>query len=418
MTRPLRLLQISAVDTVGRRFNGLSLRERLREQGIESRHLVWERRGNDEMVRQFLPRPGVRAASAVLQAAESALSLHARWQPQSWLLPADPWFRWADVVHLHLMHTGWFDMDALRRLVRYKPTVWTWHDPWPMTGHCIYPIGCERWRTGCGACPGLDLPFRMRRDRTAAAFARKRRLYADLDADVVLASEHMMEMARASPLARGLRLHLIPFGVDLAQFSPGAQGPARERLGVRPDRLAIGLRAPFENVHKGARDALEAIERLAAPPDTLSIVASQCHGGFGAIMADQQVVALGWVDDDATLLDTYRASDMFLMPSRAEAFGMMAVEAMACGLPVVCYDGTSLPEVTGAPDIGLAVAQGDIDGLARAIRHLAANPEERAARGAAGRRLAEARHDDRGFAVRLAELYREAVARRSRTPAA
>ena len=41
------------------------------------------------------------------------------------------------------------------------------------------------------------------------------------------------------------------------------------------------------------------------------------------------------------------------MPSVAEAFGMMAVESMACGKPVIVFDGTSLPEVTRAPDIGL-----------------------------------------------------------------
>jgi glycosyltransferase involved in cell wall biosynthesis len=417
MTRPLRLLQVTSVDTVGSRFNGLALRERLAEQGIESRHLVWEKRSDSPAVRQFLPVPGLRAASTLLQTAEHVMSRHARWQPQSWLLSRDPWFRWADVVHLHLMHTGWFSMDALPLLARLKPTVWTWHDPWPVTGHCIYPIGCERWQQGCGGCPRLDLPFEMRRDRTAHDFAWKRGLYAGLDVDVVVASAYMHEMARTSPMAAGLRLHHVPFGVDLDLFSPGPAAPSRERLGIRPLRPTIAFRATFTNPHKGADDARAALQRLGTSLGPLCILGSHSTPGLTELMAHHQVVELRWLDDDAALVDCYRAADIFLMPSRAEAFGMMAVEAMACGVPVVCYDGTSLPEITGAPEIGLAVPQGDVGALAEAVRRLVRNPAEWAARGAAGRRFAEQHYDVAVFAERLAALYRDARARR-RTEAA
>ena len=89
------------------------------------------------------------------------------------------------------------------------------------------------------------------------------------------------------------------------------------------------------------------------------------------------------------MLDTYRAADLFVMPSPAEAFGMMAVEAMACGKPVIVFDGTSLPDITNTPRVGLPVPNSDVDALASAIRRLIENKQERFERGIAGRALAE-----------------------------
>ncbi len=413
MNRPLRVLQISSTDLVGSRFNGLSIAGQLAAAGIESRHLVWDKRGNDESVSRALPYPGLRAVSRLVGLGEAAMSRHARWQAQSWLLARQPWFQWADVVHYHLIHDGWFAMGALPGLTRRKPSVWTWHDPWPMTGHCIYPIGCDRWRGGCGECPRLDLPFAMLQDRTAEQFAWKRGLYDGLDVDVVLASDHMMRMAEQSPLAAGLRLHKVPFGVDLDLFSPGPSGPARERLGVRPDRVTVALRLAASNPHKGAADAIEAFSLLGDDVGSLCILSTQDRGYLRGLMARHQVVDLGWIQDDRVMVDAYRAADIFLMPSHGEAFGMMAVEAMACGTPVISYDDCSLPEVTGAPGIGIAVPRGDRVALAGAIRALAMDPEDRARRGLAARAMAEAQYDQIVFAGRLAELYRAAAARRS-----
>ena len=418
MSRPFRVLQVGGTDTVGSRFNGLAITGQLAAAGIESRHLVWNKRGDDPSVARALPYPGLRVLSRLVGLAEAACSQHARWQAQSWLLEREAWFQWADVVHYHLIHDGWFAMGALPHLARKKPAVWTWHDPWPMTGHCIYPMGCDRWQQGCGECPRLDLPFAMLQDRTAQQFAWKRGLYARLDVDVVLASDFMLGMAARSPLAQGLRLHKVPFGVDLRQFSPGPAAPARQRLGLRPDRVTVALRLAGTNPHKGAGDAIKALRLLGDEVGPLCLMATQGIGQLKEFHGRHQVMELGWVNDDATLLDTYHAADLFLMPSHGEAFGMMAAEAMACGKPVICYDGTSLPEVTGAPDVGIAVPQGDHVALAEAMRRLILNPDERAARGAAGRAMAEARYDEAMYAGRLAEVYRGAAARRQAGAAA
>jgi len=66
--------------------------------------------------------------------------------------------------------------------------------------------------------------------------------------------------------------------------------------------------------------------------------------GFSALSPKYGVVTPGWIDGE-DLAIALSAADVFVMPSIQEAFGLMAVEAMACGTPVIVFDGTALPGV-------------------------------------------------------------------------
>ena len=59
----------------------------------------------------------------------------------------------ADIVHLHWTNGGFLSLDNVDQLLGLnKPVVWTLHDMWPFTGHCVYSFGCDRWQRGCGHC--------------------------------------------------------------------------------------------------------------------------------------------------------------------------------------------------------------------------------------------------------------------------
>ena len=70
----------------------------------------------------------------------------------------------ADVVHLHNLHGGYFDLTVLPALTQARPTILTLHDEWAFTGHCAYTLGCDRWRDACGSVSytHLTLPTILR----------------------------------------------------------------------------------------------------------------------------------------------------------------------------------------------------------------------------------------------------------------
>ncbi|WP_248313035.1 glycosyltransferase [Bosea sp. F3-2] len=394
---------------MGSRFNNFDIRHLLAAEGIESTHLVWSKLSDSPDSRLFFEVPGARLANRVISRIESRLSIHSRLQWQAYALALSGAYREADLVHFHIIHDGYFSLDALPWLTRGKPSVWTWHDPWPMTGHCIYSLECERWREGCGQCPSLDLPFTMRKDRTAEQFAWKKRIVAKSRAQIVVASRYMRDMAAQSPIAAGQNIEVIPFGIDLTRFRPVDPQPARSRLGVLPGRLVLGVRAFADSPFKGFEYVVEALRQL---PDTgipLTILTTHGKGHLNEFIGRHQIIDLGWVNDGELMMDAFAATDIFLMPSTAEAFGMMAIEALAFAKPIIVFEGTSLPEVAGAPDVAVATPMRDVAALAAAIERLVQSPDERQRRGAAGRRWVEAHYSDIDFARRMSALYRKVV---------
>ncbi|WP_435199859.1 glycosyltransferase [Janibacter sp. GS2] len=160
------------------------------------------------------------------------------------------------------------------------------------------------------------------------------------------------------------RAELIGLGLDTARFTPGpgrATSDGRVRVGY-VGRLAL---------HKGVHVLIDAVERH----DLLELVIA----GAGPLEPDLRrkatsgvagrITFVGPVEDDA-LPDFYRGLDVLAVPSLTtsrwvEQFGRVAVEAMACGVPVVASDSGSLSEIVGGA--GLLVPPGDPGALGRAL---------------------------------------------------
>jgi N-acetyl-alpha-D-glucosaminyl L-malate synthase BshA len=83
-------------------------------------------------------------------------------------------------------------------------------------------------------------------------------------------------------------------------------------------------------------------------------------------------------------------ADVFLLPSELESFGLSALEAMACGVPVVGSDAGGLPEVVKHTETGYLLPVGDVEGMAARTLEILKCDERRRAMGGAGRRRAEA----------------------------
>jgi glycosyltransferase involved in cell wall biosynthesis len=407
----MKVLHVTDEDLPARRFNGYDLIDDLAMRGIQGKQAVLRKHSDNPNVVALFAGRGDEDLQYRLREVERRHSVNNLLFPWGRLLAETTEFKGADVVHYHLIHNHVISLYDMKWLFDMKPSIWTFHDPWPVTGHCVHPMGCEGWLRGCESCPYLDRIFPLAHDHADRVWRAKQRVFADLDLDVVVASTWMLDMVRRSRLTSHFEhVHLIPFGIETRSFvADDDKGSSRQRLGIPQDDFVIFLRAsPWEV--KGLPHAIDAL--TAKPPARpTTVLTVDRRGLLKRLGHDYRIVELGWVDDEALYPLVFSACDVFLMPSLAEAFGLMAVEAMAAGRPVVCFEGTALPAVTHAPECGIAVPTGDAAALRAAMDRLAENPSEAARRGRLGRKIVAEEHGYERYLDSMAELYRSVLSR-------
>jgi len=416
----MKILQMSYNNLIGGRFNGRELNRHFRALGHAAQQCVWQKEDADPHVWRLCDSvdsllPGARDwANHAIDLAEGVLSVNSLLYPWVAQLLFDRRFRESDVVHYHLLSNGYFGLFLLPRLTAMKPSVLTLHDPWMLTGHCVHPYDCQRWKEGCGNCPDLASHYRLHRDTTRFLFRTKRRMLAKSRLDVVVASRFMLEMVQNSPIFENHRVHHIPFGVDAGIFRRLDAATVRNKHGIGEGEFVIAFRGT-ESEFKGLPHIRKALRRLVqerhrAPVTLLTV---EGRGLLEEFRRSFKVVELGIVRDDTVMAEFYNCADLFLMPSAAEAFGMMAIEAMSCGTPVIVFEGTALPGVVFAPQAGVAVPKGDADALFHAIVRLMRDTQERRALGEEAARRAREHYRFDDHAAKVLALYEEVIAARS-----
>ncbi len=105
----------------------------------------------------------------------------------------------------------------------------------------------------------------------------------------------------------------------------------------------------------------------------------------------------------------FAATDIFVMPSVAESFGMVAIESMASGVPIIAFKGTALEEIVVDGMTGRLVEQGDVEALRSAIEELAYASSLRKHMSENSRRIARERYDIERYVQQTVELYRHVL---------
>lgn len=291
--------------------------------------------------------------------------------------------------------------------------------------HLHYPFygTAEPLLLAAPSLPPIVVTFHM--DATApglhgAAFALHRALVQPSllsRASVILVSSY--DYARRSSLGSFFAKHPdhvkeLPFGVDTEFFSPGV--PTRGRFSLPTDAPVILFVGGLDRAHafKGLSLLLRAFARL-NPQAHLMIVGdgelrSQYEDEARALGVEARVHFLGHVDAES-LRDAYRSADVFAFPSTnvAEAFGLVALEAESCGLPVVASDLPGVRTVVRHGETGLLTPPNDLDALSSALSTLLADPVMRQRMGERARQLAMAHFSWERHLDGLEEIYRLCV---------
>ena len=121
--------------------------------------------------------------------------------------------------------------------------------------------------------------------------------------------------------------------------------------------------------------------------------------------------SFAWLNDEQLIREILIASDLFLMPSLAESFGLMAVEAMAAGCAVICFEGTVPAEITEAPYCGIAVKYKSASDIAEKIMELKVNCRLTKELGQKGHELVKRKYRFEDYVDRHIHLYEEILNR-------
>ncbi len=174
------------------------------------------------------------------------------------------------------------------------------------------------------------------------------------------------------------RIRLVSEGIDLARWQRIAAEP-------RPSDAATILCVARQYRRKHVADLLRAIPRVrqSVPQARALIVgdgpehADLCRLHKELSLGDT-VQLLGELPDDTEVARLYRHADVFCLPSVQEGFGIVFLEAMASGLPIVATTAAAIPEVVPQAKAGVLVPPGDVEALTAALIDLLRDPQRRA----------------------------------------
>lgn len=273
-----------------------------------------------------------------------------------------------DIIHLHNLHDSYINLPLLFSYIKKKhiATVWTLHDCWSFTGQCPYfsMVNCEKWKDGCHDCPQYKEYPSTVYDNSKRMWKLKRKWFTGVEnMTIVTPSKWLAELVRKSYL-KEYPIKVINNGIDLEIFKPT---PCDDmKWGGDNQNKFIVLFVSFGwSVYKGLDVIVELSEKLT---DKYQIVVVGSDDKVDAALPDN-VISIHRTQDQKQLAKIYSAADVFVNPTREEMFGMVNIEALACGTPVVTFRTGGSPECIDDKS-GIVVEKNNIDGMKNTITQI------------------------------------------------
>ncbi|MBX6391039.1 MAG: D-inositol-3-phosphate glycosyltransferase [Frankia sp.] len=273
---------------------------------------------------------------------------------------------WFDLIHSHYWLSGQVGRNVARR----------WGAPLVHTAHTLAKVKNRSLAAGDRPEP----PERVRGEQEVAAAAT--RLVASTSEE----ARHLVELYGADPAA----VDVVAPGVDLSVFRPGEAAQARRRLGLptSPDHhllLFVGRIQPLKAPEMLLYAAAELLLRDPGLRERLTVAVVGGPSGSGLDRPDALVklaADLGISDvvlfrppaPQPELADWYRAATALVVPSHSESFGLVALEAQACGTPVVAAAVGGLRTAVADGTSGILIASRDPAAYAEALSRILSSP--------------------------------------------
>ncbi|HEU4388061.1 MAG TPA: N-acetyl-alpha-D-glucosaminyl L-malate synthase BshA, partial [Blastocatellia bacterium] len=306
--------------------------------------------------------------------------------------------RQLDLVHMHyaIPHavSAYLAREMLRK-TRYLPVVTTLH--------------------------GTDITL-VGRDPSYLPITR----FGIEQSDAVTAISNYLRDATQEAFCVGCGVEVIYNFVDSDYYCRTPNEEIRAELAPKGERIMLHV-STFRPI-KRIGDCIEVLARMAATTAGAALPVRLVMCGDGPERRDAEALAarLGVADSalfvgkqpQSKIKDYLSVADLLLLPSQSESFGLSALEAMACEVPVIATRVGGIPEVVNDGESGYLFEIGDIEGMAGAAKRILDDERERKRLGSAGRAIAVERFASEKIIPQYEDLYRRTCERaRHQSPA-
>lgn len=273
-----------------------------------------------------------------------------------------------EIIHLHNLHRFCIDLPMLFRYIRRKNirVIWTLHDCWTFTGKCPHfeMAQCDKWLSGCGDCPSLgDYPKSMV-DSTRAMYRRKKEMFTSVsDMTIVTPSRWLAEQVSKSFLNK-YDTKVIYNGIDTEIFKP-MDSDFRKSISCEDKIILLCVAFDWSE-----RKGLDVFNTLAEELDDRYRIVLVGVSERATQSISSKIIIVPRTENQRQLAEIYSAADIFVNPTREEVLGLVNLEALACGTPVITFKTGGSPETINEK-CGAVVEKNDVSALKEKIELVA-----------------------------------------------
>ena len=274
-----------------------------------------------------------------------------------------------DAIHLHNLHGYYINLEILFDYLKRagKPVVWTLHDCWSITGHCAHfdYAGCDKWKTACENCPqSKEYPTSLFKDNSRKNYQKKKATFCGVKDMMLVPVSKWLEGILQRSFLSDYPTEVLYNGIDLCAFSP-KESNLREKLHLEGKKIILGV-AQNWGIKKGLNDFKKLYKLIDKEKYDLVLI------GLPVEIQKEMpegIICINQTNSKEELAEYYSIADVFLNLSYEETFGLVTLEALACGTPVIVYNRTAVPEIVDK-SCGEIVDAGNIDELSQKIESI------------------------------------------------
>lgn len=280
-----------------------------------------------------------------------------------------------DIFHFHDISSAISPLTLKWLSDINRNVVWTIHDCSPVTGGCINPLDCNKFKSTCNHCPQLgQFPLASNFDFTKFFHMIKKYTLKKSKIHFIAPSKWMADFAYDTGHLSTYPT-IISNGIDTNIFKCLNKNETRLLLDLPQNRFIILISsATLDNPFKGIKYAIETIYLLKNINPFILVVGSynelipQMLKGFDFHFT-------GYIDNKSTLNQYYSAADIFLNTTIADSQSITVLEAMASGTPNIGFGTGGIPETITHDVDGFLVQDFDLQSLSQQIQYTYNNPE-------------------------------------------